>query len=168
MLMPAAPLLIALFVAFAADSIIPAVSVKPDELASCLTETVAALGLAASVAMGLGLGLTAAVRRRGYPTLSSRRGFMAASYLVQAMNLAVFTWLIHGLGWPDFVRSGMGLRGTFVIDELTILSPFLILEVLGWWGLYPGGAGRVAEVIGQHSSGARRTTSSARRASPSG
>lgn len=146
MLMPAAPLLIALFVAFAADSIIPAVSVKPDELASCLTEMVAALGLAASVAMGLGLGLTAAVRRRGYPTLSSRRGFMAASYLVQAMNLAVFTWLIHGLGWPDFVRSGMGLRGTFVVDELTILSPFLIMEVLGWWGLYP--AARASRVIG--------------------
>ena len=41
MLMPAAPLLIALFVAFAADSIVPAVSVKPDDLASCLTETVA-------------------------------------------------------------------------------------------------------------------------------
>ena len=146
MLMPAAPLLIALFVAFAAESIVPPVAVRPNDLANCLAETVAALGLAASVAMGLGLGLTAAVRRRGYPTISSRRGFMAASYLVQAMNLVVFTWLIHGLGWPDFVRSGMGLRGTFVVDELTILSPFLIAEVLGWWGLYP--AARASRVIG--------------------
>ncbi len=147
MLMTAAPLLIALFVAFAAGSIVP--PVKAADLASCLTETVAALGLAASVAMGLGLGLTAAVRRGGGPTPSSRRGFMAASYLVQAMNLVVFTWLIHGLGWPDFVRSGMGLRGTFVVDELTILSPFLIMEVLGWWGLYP--AARASRVIGASS-----------------
>src|SRR3954452_468497 len=111
MLMPAAPLLIALFVAVAADSVVPPVAVRPDDLANCLSETIAALGLAASVAMGLGLGLTAAVRRRGYPTITSRRGFFAASYLVQAMNLVVFAWLIHGLGWPDFVRTGMGLRG---------------------------------------------------------
>lgn len=147
MLMPAAPLLIAVFVAAAADKVVPPVKVA--DLAGCLTETVAALGLAASVAMGLGLGLTAAARRRGYPAISSRRGFMAASYLVQAMNLVIFTWLIHGLGWPDFVRSGMGLRGTFVVDELTILSPFLIAEVLGWWGLYP--AARAARVIGTSS-----------------
>lgn len=147
MLMPAATLLIAVFVAAAADKVVPPVKVA--DLAGCLTETVAALGLTASVAMGLGLGLTAAVRRRGYPTISSRRGFMAASYLVQAMNLVVFTWLIHGLGWPDFVRSGMGLRGTFVVDELTILAPFLIAEVLGWWGLYP--AARASRVIGASS-----------------
>jgi STE24 endopeptidase len=144
MLMPAAPLLIALFVAFAADSIVPAV--RAEDLASCLTETALALGLAASVAMGLGLGLTAAVRRRGYPTASSRRGLAWASYLVQAVNLAVFAWLIHGLGWPDFVRNGMGLKGVFVVDELTILSPFLVAEVLGWWGLYP--AARASKMVG--------------------
>jgi STE24 endopeptidase len=144
MLIPAAPLLIALFVAFAADSIVP--PVKAGDPASCLTETVAALGLAASVAMGLGLGLTAAVRRRGYPTAWSRRGFAAAATLVQAMNLVVFAWLVHGLGWPDFVRSAMGLKGVFVADELTILAPFLIAEVLGWWGLYP--AARASRMIG--------------------
>jgi STE24 endopeptidase len=144
MLMPAAPLLIALFVAFAADSIVP--PVKAEDLVSCLTETVAALGVAATVAMGLGLGLTAAVRRRGYPTALSRRGFAAAAYLVQAMNLVVFAWLIHGLGWPDLVRNGMGLKGVFVLDELTILAPFLIAEVLGWWGLYP--AARASRMIG--------------------
>jgi STE24 endopeptidase len=144
MLMPAAPLLIALFVAFAADSIVP--PVRAEDLASCLTETALALGLAASVAMGLGLGLTAAVRRRGYPTASSRRGLAWASYLVQAMNLVVFAWLIHGLGWPDFVRNGMGLKGVFVVDEVTILAPFLVAEVLGWWGLYP--AARASRMIG--------------------
>lgn len=147
MLMPAVPLLIAVFVAIAADKIIPAVAVRPEDLANCLAETIASLALAASVAMGLGLGLTAAARRHGYdPSPSSRRGFLTASSLVQAMNLAVFTWLIHGLGWPDFVRSGMGLRGTFVADELMILAPFLIAEVLGWWGLYP--AARASRVIG--------------------
>ncbi len=144
MLMPAAPLLIALFVAFAADSIVPPVRVE--DVASCLTETALALGLAASVAMGLGLGLTAAVRRRGYPTASSRRGLAAAAYLVQAVNLAVFAWLIHGLGWPDFVRNGLGLKGVFVVDELTILSPFLVAEMLGWWGLYP--AARASKMVG--------------------
>ncbi len=147
MLITAAPLLIALFVAFAADSIVP--PVRAEDLASCLTETVVALGLGASVAMGLGLGLTAAVRRRGYPTASSRRGLAVASYLVQAMNLAVFAWLIHGLGWPDFVRNGMGLKGVFVVDELTILAPFLVAEVLGWWGLYP--AARASRMVGTDS-----------------
>lgn len=146
MLMPSAPLLIALFVAFAADAIAPPVSIRPDDLASCLTETVAALGLAASVAMGLGLGLTAAVRRRGYPTIAARRGFLMAAYLVQAMNLVVFAWLVHGLGWPAFVKSGMGLGGVPVVDELTILAPFLLAEVLGWWGLYP--AARASRMVG--------------------
>lgn len=137
MLMPAAPFLIAMFVAFAADSLIPPVAVRPDEVAGCLMEALAGLAIAASVAMGLGLGLTAAVRRSGSPTASTRRGFMLASYAVQAMNLAVYTWLIHGLGWPEFVRSGLGLRNAFLVDESLILLPFLLAEVLGWWGLYP-------------------------------
>lgn len=162
MLMSAAPLLIALFVAFAADPFVPPVTVRPDDLASCLTETVAALGLAASVAMGLGLGLTAAVRRRGYPTTSSRRGFAAAAYLVQAMNLVVFAWLIHGLGWPDFVRSGMGLRGVVVVEKLTILAPFLIAEFLGWWGLYP--AARASRLVGASSGAATYLSRKARTA----
>ncbi len=146
MIMPAAPILIAIFIAFASDSIAPPVSVRPDDWAGCLMQAIAALGLAASVAMGLGLGLTAAVRRRGYPTISTRRGFMAASYMVQAMNLAVFAWLIHGLGWPDLVKAGMGLRDAFVVDEVLILLPFLMAEVVGWWGLYP--AARASRIVG--------------------
>jgi len=123
-----------MFVAFAADSLIPPVAVRPDEVGACLMKAVGGLTLVASVAMGLGLGLTAAVRRSGTAT---RQGFIVASYLVQAMNLVVYTWLIHGLGWPEFIRSGLGLRNTVVVDELLILLPFLLTEVVGWWGLYP-------------------------------
>jgi STE24 endopeptidase len=145
MLTPAAPFLIAMFIAFAADTLIPPVVVRPDEVAGCLMEALAGLALAASVAMGLGMGLTAAVRRLGRPTVSTRRGFIMAAYAVEAMNLVVYTWLIHGLGWPEFVRSGLGLRNVFLVDEVLILAPFLLAEVLGWWGLYP--AARASRLV---------------------
>ena len=145
MLAPAAPFLIAMFVAFAADSLIPPVLVRREDLASCLIEAIAGLAVAASVAMGLGMGLTAAVRRIGSPTVSTRRGFIMASYTVQVMNLVVYAWLIHGLGWPEFVRSGLGLRNVVIVDELLILAPFLLAEIVGWWGLYP--AARASRLV---------------------
>jgi STE24 endopeptidase len=137
MLLPALPILIAMAIAFAADSLAPAAVPRSIDVAACLTEAIAGLAVAAGVATGLGLGLTAAVRRRGYPTISARRGFVVASYMVQAMNLTVYAWLIYGLGWTTFVREGLGLRGAFVLDEFLIFLPFLAMEVLGWLGLYP-------------------------------
>ena len=139
MLMPALPLLVAMFIAFASESmsIAPASSSSLDDLSMRLAEGLAAMAMAGIVAMGLGLGITAAVRRRGGPGLSSRRGFVGASYVVQAINLLVFAWIVHGLGWPAIVRARFGLGDAFVIDEILIVAPFLVAELIGWWGLYP-------------------------------
>jgi STE24 endopeptidase len=137
MLMAAAPVLIALFVAFAADPMGQQVASRPNELVDSLLQGIAALGVSASVAMMLGLGLTVEIRRRGYPTSSIRRAVQWAALLVQALNLGVYTWLIHGLRWPSAVRVGMGLRGSLVLDEIVILLPYLVAEVLGWWALFP-------------------------------
>jgi STE24 endopeptidase len=137
MLMAAAPVLIALFVAFAADPMGQQVASRPNELVDSLLQGIAALGISASVAMMLGLGLTVEIRRRGYPTSSIRRAVQWAALLVQALNLGVYTWLIHGLRWPSAVRVGMGLRGSLVLDEIVILLPYLVAEVLGWWALFP-------------------------------
>ena len=100
--------------------------------------------------MGLGPRADGGGAARGYPTASSRRrgSPRPASYLVQATNLSVFAWLIcSGLGWPDSSsEAAWASKGVFVVDELTILAPFLVAEVLGWWGLYP--AARASRVIG--------------------
>jgi STE24 endopeptidase len=137
MIIVAVPVLIALFVAFAADPGAPPVSARSNELARGLFEACAGLGLSAAVALAIGLALSVEIRRRGHPDASTRRVVQLASFLVQALNLGVYTWLIHGLRWPGIVRNGMGLRGSVVLDEIVILLPYLVAELLGWASLYP-------------------------------
>jgi STE24 endopeptidase len=137
MLMAAAPVLIALFVAFAADPLAQQVASRPNELEDCLLQGIAGLAVSASLALMLGIGLSVEIRRRGHPTPATRRAVQWAAFLVQAMNLGVYAWLIHGLRWPSAVRIGMGLRGSLVLDEIMILLPYLVAELLGWWALFP-------------------------------
>src|SRR5260221_9089842 len=126
MMMAAGPLMLALIVAFAADPVGVRTAPRPGDLAGYVLQAIIALAISACVQMAIGLGLSIAIRRRGQPTSSSRQLVHVAAFLIQAMNLAVYTWLIHGLGWPIVVRTEMGLRGSLVLDELVILLPYLV------------------------------------------
>lgn len=147
MLTTALPLLVAVLIAFAGGDPVarPGDGRPPEGWTALAFEAMAGMALAASVAMGIGLGLSAAIRRSGLPDYRSRRAFDAAGHFVRATNLAVFAWLILGLDWRSFVASGLGLRGAFLLDEVLVLLPYLGIEVLGWWGLYP--AARAARAV---------------------
>ena len=51
--------------------------------------------------------------------------------------MVVYAWMTHEVGWPWVVHSGWGLRGAILIDDVLILLPFLLMQLAGWWGLFP-------------------------------
>ena len=131
-------LLIALFLAFGTDAILPPSPIPPGSVVPRLIEAMAEVGLVGLAALAFATLVRVRVRRRGRPTSGSRRLFAVGSRVVGALTLGGYAWIIHGLGWPEVVRSGLGLRDAILVDELLILLPFLLAQVAGWWGLYPG------------------------------
>ncbi len=135
--MPAS-LLIALFLAFGCDSILPQV---PVDRGSVPPRALEAAGEVIAVGL-LALAVSAAVVRRvarvGRPSAGARKILGLGTRLVDAATLGGYAWVLLGLGWPEVVRSGLGLRDTVLADELLILLPYLLARVAGWWGLFPG------------------------------
>lgn len=95
---------------------------------------VAALALAAWL---LGAWLAWRTRRRGHPTLSLRRSLLWSLRAVDLAGLGIFAWALEGIDWPRIVGWNLGLRGSVLLDEGAVLLPFLVLQFLGWWGMYP-------------------------------
>ena len=131
-------LLIALFLAFGTDAILPAPPVPRGSVVPRLIEAMAEVGLVGLTALGFATAVVARVRLRGRPTSGARQIFAIGSRTVGALTLIGYGWIIHGLGWPEVVRSGLGLRDAILVDELLILLPFVLAQVAGWWGMYPG------------------------------
>ncbi len=131
-------LLIALFLAFGTDAILPPSPVPRGSVVPRLIEAMAEVGLVGLTALAFATLVRARVRRRGRATSGARRLFAAGSRTVGALTLGGYAWIIHGLGWPEVVRSGLGLRDAILLDEVLILLPFVLAQVAGWWGLYPG------------------------------
>jgi len=52
------------------------------------------------------------------------------------MTLCVYAGILYKAGWPMVVRSGFGLGDAILVDDLLILLPFFLAQVLGWWGRY--------------------------------
>lgn len=72
----------------------------------------------------------------GRPTRLLRRCYVAAVYLIDALNLLVFAWILLELNWSEVVASRLGLRNWIVIDDAMILLPFLVGQVMAWVGLH--------------------------------
>lgn len=129
--------LIAIFVAYFAEG--PDVVPRPmpaEEVILRILEVlcgVASVGVAVAVA---GRWVAGQVARDGGIAPATRRGFAWAVRAVSVLSLAVFTWTIHDREWPRVVESGLGLRGTILIDDALILLPFVMAQQAGWWGLY--------------------------------
>jgi len=131
------PLLIALFLAFGTEAILPASPVSRGAVVPRMLEAGAVVAGVGLVAMAFGMAVAFGVRRRGRPTRGARRLLAAGSRVVGLLTLGGYGWVVLGLGWPEVVRSGLGLRDSILADELLILLPFVLALVAGWWGLYP-------------------------------
>lgn len=130
------PLLLALLIAFGLD----------DGPWSCsqvsATETIAWTvgGLASVVALAFGLGGWTAWRakRTGRTSARVRRVFFHGSRLLAIGLLGVYAAAIHWWGWPALVLDWWGWRGSILVDDVLILAPFLVAQLLVWWGLFYG------------------------------
>ncbi|CAN5733240.1 hypothetical protein BH23PLA1_BH23PLA1_07300 [soil metagenome] len=130
--------LLAIFVAFwvpSASAIDPS-PMTGDELGRCALLTlgaIATIGLASGL---VGLWTARTVSRRG-ATSRLRRRYHRATRLLDLLTLLVFGLTVHEVGWGRAVEVGLGLEGSILLDKALILSPFLLMLLAQWWGLYP-------------------------------
>ena len=130
-------LLIALFLAFGTDAILPPAPVARDAVVPRVVEAMAAVGGVGLAGLAVSVAVLARVRRRGRVTTGSRRVLAVGARVVDGLTLGGYAWIILGLGWVDVIRDGFGLRDGILVDEILILLPYVLAQVLGWWGLYP-------------------------------
>ena len=127
-------LLLALFLAFGADSVVLPVGAAPEGALRWAVGSVLGVGaLAAAVSVVVGL-----QARRMSGASAARWALRWGSRLIAAATLGAYAWLILGLGWVEVVRGAWGHRDAILVDELLILAPFLALQVAAWSGLAPG------------------------------
>jgi STE24 endopeptidase len=129
-------LLIALLLAYGIDVPTgPGPIARPD-LIGRLAEALGGLALVGALAFGLGRLVAARVLRRGYATATLRRRYAWGVRLIEVLSLVVYAGILYEAGWPVIVRQGFGLGDTILVDDLLILLPYFVAQLLGWWGLY--------------------------------
>jgi STE24 endopeptidase len=129
-------LLIALFLAFGIDNPAGPGPIGRADLIGRLGEAMGGLVLVGALAFGLGRLVAARVSRRGYASSELRRRYSWGVRIIEVLTLGVYAGILHEAGWPIVVRSGFGLGDAILIDDLLILLPFFLAQLLGWWGLY--------------------------------
>src|SRR3954447_1843475 len=129
-------LLIALFLAYGIDTTSGSRPLARPDLIEGLGETLGGLAALGALAFGLGRLVAARVSRRGYATSALRRRYSWGVRLIEVLTLGVYAGILYEADWPIVVRSGFGLGDAILVDDLLILLPFFLAQVLGWWGLY--------------------------------
>ena len=56
--------------------------------------------------------------------------------LLTILSLVVYGWIIHSVGWSKLVRTNWGLSGLILVDDFVIFLPYLLIQLLVWWGLF--------------------------------
>ncbi|MDG3003300.1 M48 family metallopeptidase [Paludisphaera mucosa] len=128
------PLLIALFLAFGVNT----PTFPPDDVRATILQVAGSILAVAAAAFALGLGTAWGVRRKGFATARLRRTFLNGSRLLALAGLGVFGWAIHAWNWPGVVLGAWGWRGSILVDDLLIIAPFLVMQILVWWGTFYG------------------------------
>jgi STE24 endopeptidase len=128
------PLLVALVVAFGIDP--PPAGVPPSDVLVRVFEMCGGISLVAIFSLGLGLWIAAQVPQDGLPPSRVRRRYARGFRLLTALSLAVYAWIIHSVGWARLVRTNWGFGGLGLLNDLLILLPFLVIQLLMWWGQY--------------------------------
>jgi STE24 endopeptidase len=127
-------LLIALLLAFGIEP--PATGVPQADVGARVLETCGGITLVAALAFGLGFWVAFQVSHSGYATSRLRRRYALGVRLLTALSLVVYAWIIHSVGWSKLVRTNLGLRGLVLVDDFVIFLPYLLIQLLVWWGLY--------------------------------
>jgi STE24 endopeptidase len=52
------------------------------------------------------------------------------------LSLAVYAWIIHSVGWSRMVRTNWGLGEWILVDDILVFLPYLLIQLLIWWGLF--------------------------------
>ncbi|MGE3820616.1 MAG: M48 family metallopeptidase [Isosphaeraceae bacterium] len=134
------PLLLALFLAFGFDS--ASGETPPPPLSSADSFRVVGLTTTGVLLVGgfawvAGWLVARSIYRNGRASPRNRRAQSLAIRVVDLLGLVVYGAILHELGWADVIRRGFGMADFVLLDEALILLPFLLIQVLGWWGLYP-------------------------------
>ncbi|HEU5117740.1 MAG TPA: M48 family metallopeptidase, partial [Isosphaeraceae bacterium] len=74
-------------------------------------------------------------RRRSVAGLRQRLSWSLRA--VDLVAIGLYTWILQGLEWPRFVASNLNLKGWILVDELLVLAPFVVLQILGWTAMFP-------------------------------
>jgi STE24 endopeptidase len=127
-------LLIALLIAFGIEP--PATGVPRRDVVARVLETCGGITLVAGLAFGLGLWVAFQVFHSAYDTSRLRRRYTVGSRVITVLSLFVYGWIIHSVGWSKLVRTNWGMSGLILVDEFVIFLPYLLIQLLVWWGLY--------------------------------
>jgi STE24 endopeptidase len=128
-------LLIALLLAFGMDELSPTEIPQADVVARVL-ETCGGISLVAIMAFGLGFWVVFQVSHSGQAKPKLRRRYALGARLLTIIALAVYAWIIHSVGWSKLVRTNWGLSRLVLIDDFVVFLPYLLIQVLVWWGSF--------------------------------
>ncbi len=127
-------LLIALLIAFGIEP--PTTGVPQADVGARVLETFGGITLIASLAFGLGLWVSFRVSHSGSATSRLRRRYALGVRAITILSLIVYGWIIHYVGWSKLVRTNWGMSGLILIDDVAVFLPFLLIQLLVWWGLF--------------------------------
>jgi STE24 endopeptidase len=127
-------LLIALLLAFGIEP--SAAGVPQGDVGARVLETCGGITLVAALAFGLGYWVAFQVSHSGQATSRLRRRYALGVRLLTMLSLVVYAWIIHSVGWSKLVRTNWGLSGVVLVDDFFIFLPYLLIQLLVWWGLY--------------------------------
>ena len=127
-------LLIALLIAFGFE---PRVAgVPPADVVARVLETFGGVMLIASLAFGLGFWVAFRASHIGSTPSKLRQGYALGVRVITVLSLLVYGWIIHSVGWSELVRTNWGLDGVVLFDDVVVFLPFLMIQLLVWWGLF--------------------------------
>jgi STE24 endopeptidase len=76
------------------------------------------------------------VAQGGLASTRLRRRYALGVRLLTLVALVVYGWIIHSVGWSRVVRANWDLGGWVLIDDVLIFLPYLLIQLLIWWGLF--------------------------------
>jgi STE24 endopeptidase len=132
-------LLIALVLAFGIESqegVVPPSGVPPSDVAARILETCGGVTLIAALAFGLGFWVALRVQSFGDASSRLRRRYALGARLITILSLVVYGWIIHSVGWSKLVRLNWGLNGLYLVDDIAVFLPYVMIQLLVWWGLF--------------------------------
>jgi STE24 endopeptidase len=127
-------LLLALLIAFGLDA--PWAELSGLSTPFRLLATAGGVFAVGALALGLGRWVASRVAHFGYATNPAWRRYTRGARLLTVVGLGVYALIVHVLGWSRLVLSTAGLQGLFLVDDLAVFFPYIVIQFLTWAGLY--------------------------------